>query len=96
MVLSSENYTRSTALAAVSNFLSGALPREAFRDWVDAFDWDIGAEPADPVLRTAIGALELIFHEFDDGLIGPEQVRERIAGVRQLLSQPHAAIPRSA
>jgi hypothetical protein len=96
MVLSSENYTRSTALAAVRDFLSGALPREAFRDWIDAFDWDAGAEPADPILRSAIGSLELIFHELDDGLVGPEEVRERVAGVRRLLSQPPAAMSRSA
>lgn len=96
MVLSSENYTRSTALAAVSDFLSGGLSLDALRDWIDAFDWDAGQEPADPVLRSAIGTLELIFHELDDGLVGPEQACERIAHVRHLLQHPPAASPRSA
>ena len=93
MLLSSDDYTKLAARTSTGAFLAGDLPLDEFRDWVDAYDWDGEATDSDPAVRDAIARLELVFHEVDDGIAGPDRARIVATDVQRLLSK---AAPASA
>ncbi len=89
----SEHYSRSATLTTIRAFLAGDLPLDEFRDWVDAYDWNVEASESDPVVRDAIARLELVFHEVDDGMVGLDGARTVASEAQRLLSE---AAPASA
>ena len=93
VMLNSEHYSRSVTLTTIRAFLAGDLPLDEFRDWVDACDWNVEAADSDPAVRDAIGKLELVFHEVDDGLVGLDRARIVATDVQRLLGE---AAPASA
>ncbi len=86
-ILNSERYSRSAALTTIRAFLAGDLPPDEFRDWVDAYDWNVEATDSDPAVRDAIGHLELVFHEVDDGMGDLDGARTAATEVQRLLSE---------
>ncbi len=74
-------------LNTIRAFLAGDLPLHAFRDWVDAYDWDADGSDGDPRVREALAQLELVFHEVDDGSARLDQARALAADVQCLLTE---------
>jgi len=93
MLLSSDDYTELAALTSIRAFLAGDLPLDEFRDWVDAYDWNVAATDGDPAVRDALAHLELVFHEVDDGIADLDRARIVATDVQRLLSE---AAPASA
>ncbi len=91
--LGSDDYTRLAALTSIHAFRAGDLPPDEFRDWVDAYDWNVDASESDPAVRDAIAHLELVFHEVDDGIADLDRARIVATEVQRLLGE---AAPASA
>ncbi len=79
--------TASGALMSIRAFLAGDRPLDEFRDWVDAYDWNVEARDSDPAVRDAIARLELVFHEVDDGMGDLDGARTAATEVQRLLSE---------
>ncbi len=86
-MLDKVRYSRVAALTTIGAFLAGNLPLQDFRDWVDAYDWDVGASDGDPHVREALAQLELVFHEVDDGSTTLDKARDLAADVQRLLTE---------
>ena len=83
----STHYSRSATLTTIHPFLAGDLPTDKFRDWVDAYDWNVEAADSDPAVRDAIAHLELVFHEVDDGIADLDRARMVATKVQRLLGE---------
>ena len=89
----SAHHSRSATLTTIRAILAGDLPPDEFRDWVDAYDWNVEAMDGDPAIREAIAHLELVFHEVDDGSAHLDRARIVATEVQCLLGE---AAPASA